>query len=69
LVIEDEPIGIAVLEEKPAHLLIYSIAGRSDVQGKGYGKALLNFLRLAPVPLRAFHTARLSTSTEPEQKH
>ena len=43
LEIEDEPTGIAVLEERPDHLLVYSIAVKPDAQRKGYGIALLDF--------------------------
>jgi len=43
LEVEDEPTGIAVLEERADHLLVYSIAVKPDAQRKGYGIALLNF--------------------------
>jgi ribosomal protein S18 acetylase RimI-like enzyme len=43
LEIEGEPTGIAVLEENTDHLLIYSIAVKPDAQGRGYGRALLDF--------------------------
>src|SRR5215468_3206796 len=43
LEIEEGPIGIAVLEANPGHLLIYSIAVKTYAQGKGYGRALLDF--------------------------
>jgi ribosomal protein S18 acetylase RimI-like enzyme len=43
LEIEGEPTGIAVLEERADHLLVYSIAVKPDAQRKGYGIALLNF--------------------------
>lgn len=36
-------LGVAVLEAKEDHLLVYSIAVRPDAQGKGHGKALLAF--------------------------
>lgn len=38
-----EVVGVAVLELKPDHLFVYSIAVRPDRQGKGHGKALLEF--------------------------
>lgn len=38
-----EVVGVAVLERKPDHLLIYSIAVPPDRQRKGYGRALLDF--------------------------
>ena len=36
-------VGVAVLEESPDHLLVHSIAVRPTEQGRGYGKALLDF--------------------------
>ena len=32
-----------MLEERPDHLLVYSIAVKPDAQRKGYGIALINF--------------------------
>jgi ribosomal protein S18 acetylase RimI-like enzyme len=43
LEVEDEPTGIAVLEERADHLLVYSVAVKPDAQRKGYGTALLDF--------------------------
>jgi ribosomal protein S18 acetylase RimI-like enzyme len=43
LEVEGEPTGVAVLEERTDHLLIYSIAVKPDAQRKGYGAALLEF--------------------------
>ena len=43
LELDAEPIGVAVLEETPEHLLIYSIAVKPDRQGRGHGTALLRF--------------------------
>jgi N-acetylglutamate synthase-like GNAT family acetyltransferase len=40
---EDEPTGVAVLEERADHLLVYSVAVKPDAQRKGYGTALLDF--------------------------
>ena len=36
-------VGIAVLEEQPDHLLVYSIAVSPAEQRQGYGRALLEF--------------------------
>src|ERR1700757_3988290 len=36
-------VGVAVLEERPDHLLVYSIAVRPAEQGRGHGSALLDF--------------------------
>jgi ribosomal protein S18 acetylase RimI-like enzyme len=41
--IDGRPIGVAILEERPDHLMIYSIAVTPDQQGKGHGAALLRF--------------------------
>jgi len=39
----DRDVGVAVLEERPDYLLVYSIAVRPAEQGKGHGRALLDF--------------------------
>jgi ribosomal protein S18 acetylase RimI-like enzyme len=39
----DRDVGVAVLEERPDHLLVYSIAVRPTEQGRGHGRALLAF--------------------------
>jgi ribosomal protein S18 acetylase RimI-like enzyme len=36
-------VGVAVLEARPDHLLVYSIAVRPTEQRRGYGRALLVF--------------------------
>jgi ribosomal protein S18 acetylase RimI-like enzyme len=41
LEVDGKPVGVAILEEKPDHLLVYSIAVRPGEQRKGYGRALL----------------------------
>ena len=43
LEVEGEPTGVAVLEERADHMLVYSIAVKPDAQPKGYGTALLDF--------------------------
>jgi ribosomal protein S18 acetylase RimI-like enzyme len=43
LEVDGQPIGVAVPEERPDHLLVYSIAVRPEYQRKGYGAALLRF--------------------------
>jgi ribosomal protein S18 acetylase RimI-like enzyme len=40
---DGQPIGIAVLEDRPDHVLVYSIAVPPDEQRKGYGAVLLHF--------------------------
>jgi ribosomal protein S18 acetylase RimI-like enzyme len=39
----DDAIGVVVLEERPRHVAIYSIAVMPDRQRSGYGRALLAF--------------------------
>jgi ribosomal protein S18 acetylase RimI-like enzyme len=40
---EAEPVGLIVLETRPDHLVIYSIAVRPAQQGQGHGRRLLQF--------------------------
>ena len=40
---DGESVGVAILEERPDHLLVYSIAVRPEEQRKGHGAALLFF--------------------------
>ncbi len=40
---QGDPRGIIVLEEKPDHLLVYSVAVGPGHQGRGHGAALLSF--------------------------
>ena len=39
----DSDVGVAVLEERPDHLLVYSIAVLPTEQGQGHGRVLLDF--------------------------
>jgi ribosomal protein S18 acetylase RimI-like enzyme len=64
--IEDEPIGIAVLEENTDHLVIYSIAVRPESQGRGYGRALLDFADSRAVE-RSLSEVRLYTNERMER--
>ena len=43
LEVEGEPTGVAVLEERTDHLMVYSIAVKPGAQRKGCGGALLDF--------------------------
>jgi ribosomal protein S18 acetylase RimI-like enzyme len=58
----DGDVGVAVLEERRDHLLLYSIAVRPTEQGRGHGRALLDFAdqRAAALGLAAI---RLYTNT------
>jgi ribosomal protein S18 acetylase RimI-like enzyme len=40
---EGRDVGVTVLEERPDHLLVYSIAVSPAEQRQGYGRALLEF--------------------------
>jgi ribosomal protein S18 acetylase RimI-like enzyme len=44
LMSRDECVGLAVIETKPDHLLLYSIAVRPDRQGEAHARRLLAFL-------------------------
>jgi ribosomal protein S18 acetylase RimI-like enzyme len=66
LEIENEPTGIAVLEENNDHLLIYSIAVKPDAQRKGYGRALLDFADQRAIEL-GLHEVRLYTNERMER--
>ena len=66
LEIEGKPIGVAVLEETPTHLLIYSIAIRPDSQRKGYGMALLAFADKRAIEL-GLREVRLYTNERMER--
>ena len=43
LEMDGQPIGVAVVEDRPDHLLVYSIAVSPHEQRKGHGAALLRF--------------------------
>jgi ribosomal protein S18 acetylase RimI-like enzyme len=66
LEVEDEPIGIAVLEVNPDDLLIYSIAVKPDAQRKGYGRVLLDFADSRAIEL-GLHKVRLYTNERMER--
>ena len=59
-------VGVAVLEEHCDHLLVYSVAVRPTEQGKGHGRALLDFAdqRAAALGLTAI---RLYTNVRMEK--
>ena len=66
LEIGGEPTGIAILEVNTDHLLIYSIAVRPDSQGKGYGRALLDFADIRAIEA-GLHEVRLYTNERMER--
>ena len=41
---DGEAVGLAVLEQRPDHLFVYSIAVRPERQGQGHGATLLGFV-------------------------
>ena len=43
LEVEQNPVGLIVLEEGPDYLLVYSIAVRPAQQGRGHARSLLQF--------------------------
>jgi ribosomal protein S18 acetylase RimI-like enzyme len=56
-------VGVAVLEEQPDHLLVYSIAVDPREQRQGYGRALLAFADQRAVAIGVPET-RLYTNTQ-----
>jgi len=61
-----KPVGIAVLEERSDHLVVYSIAVRPEQQRKGFGSLLLQFADQRAIEIRA-HEVRLYTNQRMEQ--
>ena len=61
LTCDDGDVGVAMLEERRDHLLLYSVAVRPTEQGRGHGRAPLDFAdqRAAELGLAA---SRLYTS-------
>jgi ribosomal protein S18 acetylase RimI-like enzyme len=66
LVCGDRDVGVAVFEERRDHLLIYSIAVRPAEQGKGYGRALLDFADQRAIAL-SLAVVRLYTNVRMEK--
>jgi ribosomal protein S18 acetylase RimI-like enzyme len=62
----DSDIGVAVLEERRDHLLVYSIAVRPTEQGKGHGRALLDFADQRAIAL-GLSVIRLYTNVRMEK--
>jgi ribosomal protein S18 acetylase RimI-like enzyme len=59
-------VGVAVLEERRDHLLVYSIAVRPTEQGRGHGGALLDFPDQRAAAL-GFAVIRLYTNIRTEK--
>lgn len=63
----DRPLGVLVLEEKPGHLLIYSVAVVPDMAGRGYGSALLAYadqhaLAMGRPEIRLYTNSRMTAN-------
>lgn len=63
----DRPLGVLVIEEKPGHLLIYSVAVVPDMAGRGYGSALLAFadqhaLAMGRPEIRLYTNSRMTAN-------
>src|SRR4029079_1755885 len=63
-----EAVGLAVLEKRPDHLFVYSIAVRPDRQGAGFGSALLRFIdqqaaELGAPEIRLFTNLRIEENS------
>ena len=61
LACDNKDVGVAVLEERPDHLLVYSIAVRPAEQARGHGRALLDFADKRAIAL-SFAVIRLYTN-------
>ena len=66
LACDNKDVGVAVLEERPDHLLVYSIAVRPTEQGRGHGGALLDFADQRAAAL-GFAVIRLYTNMRMEK--
>jgi ribosomal protein S18 acetylase RimI-like enzyme len=66
LELNDRAVGVAILEETPDHLMIYSIAVRPETQRKGLGAALLGF---AEKRATAIELAELRLYTNARMEH
>lgn len=67
-------VGIAVLEERPDHLLVYSVAVLPTEQGKGHGRALLDFadqhaVALGLTAIRLYTNVRMEKNIALYRRH
>src|SRR5215472_11788534 len=67
-------VGVAVLEPRPDHLLVYSIAVSPEEQGKGHGAALLRFAlehaaAIAVPEVRLYTNARMQRNLALYRRH
>jgi ribosomal protein S18 acetylase RimI-like enzyme len=70
----DRDVGVAVLEERPDHLLVYSIAVRLGEQGRGHGRALLDFadqraIALGLAVIRLYTNVRMEKNIALYRRH
>jgi ribosomal protein S18 acetylase RimI-like enzyme len=70
----DRDVGVAVLEERLDHLLVYSIAVRPAEQGKGHGRALLDFadqraIALGLAVIRLYTNVRMEKNIALYRRH
>ena len=66
LACSDSDVGVAVLEERRDHLLVYSIGVRPTEQGRGHGRALLDFADQGAIAL-GLAVIRLYTNVRMER--
>jgi ribosomal protein S18 acetylase RimI-like enzyme len=66
LELDNRDVGVAILEEMPDHLMIYSIAVRPEAQRKGFGSMLLRFAQ-ERATAAGMRELRLYTNTRMEQ--
>jgi ribosomal protein S18 acetylase RimI-like enzyme len=70
----DSDVGVAVLEERRDHLLVYSIAVRPTEQGRGHGRALLDFadqraIALGLAVIRLYTNVRMEKNIALYRRH
>ena len=74
LACDNKDVGVAVLEERPDYLLVYSIAVRPAEQGKGHGRALLDFadqraIALGLAVIRLYTNVRMEKNIALYRRH
>ena len=71
---DEHAVGVAVLEERPDHLLVHSIAVRPTEQRRGYGRALLGFadrraVAIGVPEIRLFTNTRMKRNIALYRRH
>jgi ribosomal protein S18 acetylase RimI-like enzyme len=74
LACRDSDVGVVVLEERRDHVLVYSIAVRPTEQGRGHGRALLDFadrraIALGLAVIRLYTNVRMEKNIALYRRH